>query len=233
MKPCSSLLRFACSAFAGALAFLAVSTASAQSFFDVRLNTSALIGHPAGPFYLDFQLTDGAGTGNHNNNVTVSQFNFGGGSFLGGPVISGGASGNLATSVQLTDSSPLFNEFFQGFTPGSFLSFRLSLTGNPNGPTPDAFAFSILDADLFNVRTTAPGNSDALIIINLTGPNLTAQAFAGSGTFDPNGATTIAFPAPIVVPVPEPSTYGLAAATLLGAAIWMRRRTAVASMRKA
>lgn len=222
----SSWFRFACTAFAGALALLAASTATAQSFFDVRLNTTALIGHPAGPFFLDFQLTDGSGVGNANNVVTISQFNFGGGSLVGSPTLfGGGATGSLATSIRLTDSAPLFNEAFQQFTPGTSLSFRLSLTTNPNAPAPDAFAFAILDGAGFNVRTTAPGDSDALIIINLTGPNPLVQTYAGSGAFDPSGATTIAFAAPAVTPVPEPSTYGLAAAALLGLGVWVRRRS--------
>jgi hypothetical protein len=210
-------------AFAGVVALFASSLAHAQSFFDVRLNTSALIGHPAGPFYLDFQLNDGTGLGNGNNTATLSQFNFGGGSLLGAATSFGGATGSLASSVTLTDTS-FFNEFFQGFTPGSSLSFRLSLTNNVNPPTPDLFAFSILDADLFNIRTFSPGNSDALVLVNITGPNLVANAYAGNGAPDQTGATSIALAAPSVTPVPEPSAYGLMGAALVGATAWRRRQ---------
>jgi PEP-CTERM motif len=214
--------RSAFAVLAGAFALLAGSPAHAQSVFSVGLNTSALIGHPAGPFYLDFQLNDGTGLGNGNNTAILSQFNFNGGSFLGPATSFGGVTGSLASTVTLTDTSA-FNEFFQAFTPGSFLNFRLSLTTNFNAPTPDLFSLSILDGDLFNVRTFSPGNSDALVIVNLTGPNSIVNTYAGSGVPDQTGATTIAFAAPSVTPVPEPSAYGLLGAALVGALAWARR----------
>lgn len=223
MKSTSRFFRTAVAVCTATAALLTASLARAQSFFDVRLNTSPLIGHPAGPFYLDFQLNDGAGSGNGNNTAILSQFNFGGGSLLGSPMSSGGVTGSLASSVTLRDTSA-FNEFLQGFTPGSSLSFRLSLTNNANAPTPDLFSFSILDGNLFNLRTFSPGDSDALVVINLTGQSLIANAYAGSGIPDQTGATTIALAAPSVTPVPEPSTYGLIGAALLGSLVWIRRR---------
>ena len=64
--------------------FYCVFAATASCWADaidmnVSLGTSALIGHPAGPFSLDFQLLDGAGTNDGNNTATLSQFVFGGG----------------------------------------------------------------------------------------------------------------------------------------------------------
>jgi len=220
----SRLLRATLAALGGACALLVASVAHAQSVFAVQLNTSALIGNAAGPFYLDFQLNDGTGIGNGNNTAIVSQFNFNGGAPLGGATTFGGVTGSLASSVTLRDTSA-FNEFFQAFTPGSLLSFRLSLTTNANAPTPDLFSFSILDANLFNIRTFSPGNSDALIIANLTGPNLTLNTYAGNGV-PLAGATSIALPAPSAIPVPEPATYGLIGAALLGALACYRRRYA-------
>src|SRR5688572_13502410 len=85
----------------------------AAVIFDVSLDTTSLAGHEAEPFSAFFQLTDGSGTGDANNTVTISQFGFGpGGGPAGAPAVAGGGSGNLASSVTLTDSAFL-NTFMQ------------------------------------------------------------------------------------------------------------------------
>src|SRR5690606_34544726 len=81
----------------------------------VTLDTTMLVGHPAGPFALDFQLNQGFPE-TVSNTAVLSDFDFGGGAASGTPSIFGGASGDLATSVVLTDTDP-FNIFTQGFTP--------------------------------------------------------------------------------------------------------------------
>jgi len=63
-------------------------------------------------FSLDFQLTDGSGTGDANNTVILSDFGFGGGTAVGNPNLTGGATGDLASTVTLTDTAFL-NDFFQ------------------------------------------------------------------------------------------------------------------------
>jgi hypothetical protein len=226
MKSPSLFLRVL-GALACAAALFAPSAARAQSFFNITLNTSALIGHPAGPFYLDFQLNDGSGIGNANNTAILSQFNFGGGSaIVGSDFAFGGVTGNLSSTVKLTDSTP-FNEFFQAFNAGSFLSFSLSLTKTVNAPTPDLFSFAILDSNLFNLPTFAPG-SDALITIDITGANPSIATYAGNFSIAPSaGGAPIGLAAPTIVAVPEPSTYGLLGAlSLVGAVAWSRRRRA-------
>src|ERR1017187_697775 len=79
-------------------------TASGDMIYNVTLDTAPLVGHPAGPFYVEATFTDGSGVGDANNTVTMSNFTFGGGSALGGPLVFGGASGSLATGVTITDS---------------------------------------------------------------------------------------------------------------------------------
>jgi hypothetical protein len=109
------------------------------------MNTAPLAGHTAGPFSLEFQLNDGSGTNDGNNTASLSNFLFNGGAAVGSPTLNGGASGNLTSGVTLTDNS-FFNQFIQGFTAGSTLSFRLSLSTNVgSGGTPDQFSFAILD----------------------------------------------------------------------------------------
>src|SRR5665213_962286 len=71
----------------------------------ITIHTSPLVSHPAGPFAIDFQFTDGNGTGDGNNTVVISNVNFGGGSSAGSAVLTGGATGDLSTSANLTDTS--------------------------------------------------------------------------------------------------------------------------------
>src|SRR5688572_23187323 len=92
--------------FLGALvaAALFVSTAQAQLAYRVSMDTSALVGHPAGSFFLDFQLNDGEGWGNGNNTAVLSNFTFGSGGATGSATTFGGASGDLWSAVTLTDT---------------------------------------------------------------------------------------------------------------------------------
>ena len=189
----------------------------AQANFDIHITTSALIGNPAGPFYLDFQLNDGSGLGNNDNTAILSAFNFHGGAALPSVSTFGGAMGNLSSTITLKDSSP-FNEIFEAFTPGASFDFHLLLTTKVDSPTPDLFAFSILDSSTFSLPTTAA--SDAFVEITINGINPTAVAYAGDVA---GGGIPIA--APSIVAVPVPSTYGVMAALTLSAATLWRRRT--------
>src|SRR5258707_10582847 len=94
----------------------------------VNLDTSGL----SGSFELAFIFTDGSGTGDSNNTVTLSNFLFGAGGSAGTVDASlsfGGESGDLTSGVSLIDSFFL-NIFASSFTPGSLLSFDFGLTTN-------------------------------------------------------------------------------------------------------
>lgn len=223
MKALSSLHRALATLLCGA-SLLAGSVLHAQLAYDITINTSSLIGHAAGPFYLDFQLTDGSGMGDANNHATLSNFTFGGGSAFGAPTLVGGATGSLGSSVSLTDSA-FFSEFYQGFTPGASLHFKLTLTNAPEIPAPDTFSFAILDSDLFNLPTLAPG-TDAFLTIELANPGPQVTVYASNPNLAPfAGGPALAIPAPTIVPVPEPSTYtAFAALALLGLAGLRRLR---------
>src|SRR5689334_4536680 len=101
------------------LCLASVGICAAQEKVHVTLNTSALQTATTGPYTLDFQFTDGSGTGDANNTIALSTFLFGsGGCASGTPTLAGGAAGSLASGFTLTDSS-FFNEASQGFTPGT------------------------------------------------------------------------------------------------------------------
>jgi HYR domain len=114
----------------------------------VTLDTSALANHGAGPFKINFQLTDGDGAAG--NSVQIANLSFGQNGSAADPATAerrGGATGDLAAGVQLTDAQ-LLNDFVQGFTPGSQLSFDLVLTTTAAAADqkPDLFSFAILDS---------------------------------------------------------------------------------------
>ena len=205
---------------AGACALLSAPAGHATTFnYTVFVNTAGMAGSPSAPFSLDFQLTDGSGSGDGNNAATISGFAFGGGGPSGGAFTTSGVGGDLSSAVSLTDSAPFQfpYEFYQAFAPGATLSFNVALTGNTDaGATPDGFSFAILDNNLLNLPTTGIG--DSLVQINL---GAAPQVTIGQGT-GPQGVSVS------VVAAPEPSAAGLAALGLIGglAAIYIRGRKA-------
>jgi hypothetical protein len=210
----------------GVVWMLSLSPCGAQIFnFHVTTDTTGLIGHPAGPFYLDFELTDGSGALDSNNTAVLSHFQFGGGAPDGSPDLTGGAGGDLSSTVTLTDSS-FFNALVQPFTPGTTLDFDAALSTNlDTGPTPDEFAFKILDCMGTEIPTTGLGNSLLLVKINSHWPDL--QTFAsdplqgpacGGDPFDPQIVTTAAA-------VPEPGAMAMfMSAGVCGSALLLLRR---------
>lgn len=219
----SSFLALA--ATASAALSLAHSASAGEFSYRISVNTTSLVSNANGPFYLDFQLNDGSGLGDANNWATLSNFSFGGGWASGSPTAFGGAWGNLSSSVQLNDSSA-FNELYQGFNPGSWLTFDLNLTTNlDDGGTPDLFSFTILDSVLANIPTLS-GGSDSLLTVNLDRSVPAVWSFASNPDIAPAaGGPALSLAAPSFAAIPEPSTYGLfAACALLGLASWRRRK---------
>ncbi len=150
----------------------------ADTLVTVTVDTSQLIAHPAGPFYVAFQLTDGSGAGNGSTMAVLSNFQLGGGAAAGTPTLKGGASGDISSSVTLSDSSFL-NVFSQQFTPGTTMTFTLALTGSVEaGSTPDHFAFSILDQTLKAIPTKGGLFFDVFLAIDLDSTNPALQTFA-------------------------------------------------------
>lgn len=208
----NSYLNTTLGAIAAAFALISMPATQAAVIQTVSINTAPLLGLPAngsGPFYLDFQLNGGGALG---NTATLSNFNFGGGSLLGGTEMSiGQASGTLASTITLTaDSANAFNEFYQSFTPGSTLTFDVTYSTNVNVPVADLFIFSILNSSLENIPTDGFANS--LVTLSIDSVLPAAQTFSGTGDF-----------AGLTAAVPEPSRALLLVAGL-GVGIFRRRR---------
>ena len=167
------------------------------------LDTSSLIGNPNAPFTLDLSFTDGAGTGDGNNTITLSNFALGAGS-LTESSISGGFTVNASPfRIALKDSS-FFNDVQFTFVPDAMFSFQLDATSNPDSGTPDTFTLAILDKDLNNIPTMNPNNGIAFVEADLptTNPaNGTQVILSGTAA----NSDDVAIPTP--TGIPEPSTF--------------------------
>lgn len=181
--------------------FLPSSPAEALPF-DVQLDTGPLGG---GSFSLVFDLIDGDAVAN--NTVALGNFQFGGGGATGSPTLTGGATGNLATTATLTDIA-FFNEILQGFTPGTAFSFHVDTTSSFAGGTPDSLALFVVDNGTgLPVPTLDPLGADAFVTFDLRMPSPLVHAFGTD-----LARTSLAIAAPLVStgsqPVAEPSSLG-------------------------
>lgn len=166
-----------------------------------------------GTYYLDLQLVGADDSlGNANNTVTIEGLQITSGSFVGAPVLDGGASGNSTDGFEIIDSDfSGFNAVLQMFTPGSMLRFLLDYTRNYTSGFPDQFTFAILDSGLNSIVTEGNG---ALLTIPLQ-PGGTPALLAASLNFG-GGSVTIEA-------VPEPSTFTLVL-PFAALALWRVRR---------
>ena len=196
-------------ALGAGILFTAKTAVASTIQYYVDINTASLVGNASGPFSLDFQLNDGSGLGDANNTATINNFTFGTGGATGTANLAGGAAGDLSGTVSLTDSTP-FNEFYQAFNAGTELTFNVTLTRNSDaGPTPDSFAFAILDNSLNNLPTTGIG--DTYLQVNL-GP--TPSITTGVST---SPAVTVS-----VAAVPEPDSLVWVSLGLMAFGLWRR-----------
>jgi hypothetical protein len=179
-----------------AMMALGQAAAAAPRTYNVTFNTAPLVGHTAGPFSLVFVTTDGGGVGDANNIVAVTDVDFHGGAPAGSPLLWGGASGSLETSVNLTDNN-LVNLFAESFSPGSMLTFSVSLTAqDDDGGVPDHLSMYILDHSGNRLPTLAP-YADVFIGLDLGSAAPPPDAFGS----DPSRSIIAGGPIAIAAPV--------------------------------
>lgn len=198
----------------------------------VTVDTSAISGSAGYAIAFSFQDGSGLVPADNNNTATLSNFNFGGGSAAGLPVLVGGASGSLGAGVVLADSD--FSSLFaQGFTPGSSLSFILDLTTNLDASLiPDFFGFSILSSGV-PLPTLDDLGGDNLLYVNIDSASPVASAFA-TAAGSPVALNSPVLSAPPPVPpgpgqLPEPGSLPLLLAGLAGLFGVVRRQSRVAA----
>lgn len=167
--------------------------AAEPSELQVTVKTSGLIGHPAGPFSIAFALVDGSGLEDGKSTATVTNVNFGSGNALGNPFLVGGASGDLTSTVTITNNSVL-SLFVQTFTPGDELSFRVSLTaGQGQRSSPTRLTFFIVDSSGTPLPTLAPAG-DFFIGIDLTSEDPSPDVYGSDLSRPPFTGNAISIP---------------------------------------
>jgi hypothetical protein len=183
--------------FASAIALSTVTARATQTLtFNVDIDTAGLSSELASaPFDLDFQLLYG-NSSLAASTVTLSGFNFSGGSATGSPVLLGSATGSLSNSVTLTASSANTDaEFYQAFLPSvTDISFLATVTeAGPDIGTPTEFTASILDSSLgfpAEIFTTAP-DTESLVTLNLNSANTVSDVQTYSGVSSADGSTPL------------------------------------------
>jgi hypothetical protein len=204
---------------ASAIAAFCTQTAAGPVVYHVTVNTSSVSGTSG---FLEMQFNPGA-VSTQLATATVSSFNGGGGTLGSADPNIGDVGGTLPGSLTFINDQAL-NDYFQGFTFGSGLSFVLTLDGpaitSPNGiaTAGSTFALSFFDSAVTPILTNQGALSGAagMVDINVDGTT-TATAF-------PNGTapSVVTFAAPGLVP--EPSTLALLASGVLLIGFGVARR---------
>jgi hypothetical protein len=226
-----SRLKF-CPWLLGFVLILSGPASRADLTLTVSLDTSQLAANYTGPYALDFELI-----GTNGNTVTLNNFSFGSGGAAGpGPAfLTGGASGNLGSSVSLSDSVVnFFSDFNQQFKPGNTLTFTMdsTLVPPPSGGSPDNFSLVIFSGyDPVNgynpiaatggtpIPTTDPTGNDTFFNFNVNGPGATTVDSFPSA----NGDVSITVTPMSAVAEPSSGVIALLSVMCTAAAIFCRR----------
>lgn len=175
-------------------AVLSASSASAAVSYMVNIDTSSVNGTSG---FIDFQFNPGNAS-SQAATIQVVNFDPDGGTLTGVPAVTGNVSGTLPGVLTFANSTAL-NEYFQGFTYGTRISFTVVLSGPaidaPNGTATagSTFSISLFDAGQNPILTNQAALSGAVaqIDINLNGTT-TATAFPNA-----NGGPSVVSIAPI------------------------------------
>jgi hypothetical protein len=187
----------------GIVLVLAGSAARADGIWTITIDTSSLAAD-TGPFGLDFELV-----GTNGNTVSLSNFSYGSGGSAGpgGAFITGGATGDLASGVTLSDSSSFFTDFNQQFTPGDTLTFTIDSTLiAPAGGGIDNFSMVIFQGyDPVNgydpigatggitIPSTDPSGNNLFVNLDIVGPGSAPVTFQAASVPEPSSAAIMLF----------------------------------------
>jgi hypothetical protein len=195
-----------------ALLCCASMASAAPVTYDVSVDTSSISG-TAGS--LDFNFNPGP-LATQPASAQILDF-MSDGMLAGSPTLTGDVAGALPGTVTF-DNGTAFNDYFEGFTYGSTLSFQVSLYGaalsSPDGTSTSgsAFAFSMFSdaAGTIPALTTDTANGFAFTVgVSLAGTTAVANSSA---------PTTVT---PVTPTVPEPGTLPLMAAAI---GLWLAFR---------
>lgn len=189
----------------------ASSAIAAPITYDVSVNTSSISGIAGS---VDFQFNPGPLV---TQAASLQILNFtSNGTLAGGPVLTGDVAGTLPGTLTF-DNGTAFNDYFEGFTYGSTLSFQASLYGPalsaPDGTSTSGSTFA------FSMFSDAAGTMPALTADTTEGFAFTIDVnLDGTTTVTNFSAQTTVVPATAPPTVPEPGTLVLMA---VGIGIWL------------
>jgi hypothetical protein len=184
--------------------------------YDVTVDTSSISGTTGS---LDFNFNPGTLV---TQSASLQILNFtSGGTLVGSPELTGDVAGALPATLTF-DNGTGFNDYFEGFTFGSTLSFDVSLYGpalsSPNGTSTSGSTFA------FSMFSDAGGTTPTLTSDTTDGFAFTVDVnLDGSTTVTNYSSETSVVPATVSA-VPEPSSVSFLGLGLFSALAFRQQR---------